>query len=191
MLFCKGNQTSRCQKLEEEIGASKTEGEQIKLKHNGGKTVVAEKPKVANGRLDPIQGNELGQVIEKEREEKREIESRLLSEKNAVEKKLLEHKEQLVVVKRKNERLTKEINEYRKKNEKVENHNKALVTKNKDLLSKIKTEECDTSECDELRAELDRLRKENKSLKKGNADSLRNVKDLEKSITENAGNNEQ
>ena len=70
------------------------------------------------------------------------------------------------------------------------NQNEALVTKNKDL-PKNKTKECGTSEYDELTAELEQLRKEDKSLKKGNADSLRNVKDLEKSITENAGNNEQ
>lgn len=189
VLFCKGNQTcSRCHKLEKELGALKGEMEQIKLKHNEERTLIAEKLnrmaklRETNGRHDPVQEYGLEQVIEKEREEKRHIESRLLSEKSAVEKKLQEHKEHLVKVKGQNERLTREIKTHLNKIKELEHSNKALVTKNKNHRSQIKTEECDTSECDELRTELERLRKENKSLKKGNADSLRNVKDLEKRI---------
>lgn len=83
------------------------------MKHNEEKTLVAEKLnrkaklREANGRLDPVQEYGLEEIIQKEREEKREIESRLLSEKNAVKKKLQEHKEQLVKATGKNERLTK------------------------------------------------------------------------------------
>ena len=87
MLLCKGHQTSpRCHKLEEELGAPKTGRDQIKLKHNEEKTLVAEKRnkenlKGANARADLVQENELEQVIEKERAKERQIESRLLSER--------------------------------------------------------------------------------------------------------------
>ena len=115
MLFCKGNQTSsRCHKLEEGLGAPKTEREQIKLKHNEEKTLVAEKRnkenfKVVNARADLVQENELEQVIEKERAEKRQIESRLLSEKKDLERELQEHKEQIVKLIRRNDCLKKKI----------------------------------------------------------------------------------
>ena len=115
MLFCKGNQTSsRCHKLEEELGAPKTEREQIKLKRNEEKTLVAEKRnkenlKVVNARADLVQENELEQVIEKERAEKRQIESRLLSEKKDLERELQEHKEQIVKLIRRNDCLKRKI----------------------------------------------------------------------------------
>ena len=203
VLFCKGNQTcSRCHKLEKELGALKGEMEQIKLKHNEERTLITEKSrKIAklretNGRHDPVQEYGLEQVIEKEREEKRKIESRLLSEKSAVEKKLQKLKVNIVNVKRKNERLQGEINAHLNTIKKLENPNKELVTKNKNHSSKFKTE-CHTRESDELTAEVNRLptelnqlRMENKNLKMENEDYLQKISKLdEKNKTLETENN--
>ena len=244
MLFCKGNQTcSECHKLKEELSALKAETEQIKLKHNEEmKTLIAEKPKreaefrEANGKPDRVRENELEQAIEKEREEKREIESRLRREKNTVEKESDSHKKRLAEAQCKNGRLLKDNEDYLKKikrlekgneecdtseydelkaklnrlsteldqlHKKIENLKKqnvdyfqkikdlekniiTLETKNGNLLSKIKTDECEASECDKVKAELnrisseiERLRKEDNILKKENVDSLQKIKDLE------------
>ena len=183
VLFCKGNQTcSRCHKLDKELGALKGEMEQIKLKQNEERTLIAEKLnriatlRETNGRHDPVQEYGLEQVIEKEREEKRHIESRLLSEKSAVEKRLQEHKEHLVEVKRQNERLTREIKAHLNKIKELENSNKALVTNNKNENQKIKTV---TTECDKLKAECSVLYSEKKRLVKANKESLQRIKDLE------------
>ena len=175
MFFRKGNQTSsclQCQKLEEALGAVKTEMEQIKLKHSDEK----EKLKKGNAGLDPVQVSELERVIENQREEKEKIESTLHSDIKKVEKELHDHKKRLVKVQRKNDRLTKENGELKK-----------MIKKD---TSKIKTEKCETSECDESKVELnrrhpseiERLRNDNEILKKKNVDSLRKITDQEEEI---------
>ena len=143
----------------------------------------------ANGRLHPVRDNELEQLIKKLRKEKEEIECRLLSDKERIEKELHEHKKTEMRIKLKNESLTVANENSLQKIKELENKNKALVTKNRNLLSQKRSVECETSESEEPEAELNRLsieleqlRKQNKSLKNENADFVGQIKDLEKRI---------
>ena len=177
MLFYKGNQTCS--------GMSQAEGGSWRSKKHS----IAGQPnreanlREANERLDPVRENELEELIKQLRKEKEETESRLRSDKERLEKRLNEHKKTEVTLKRKIENLTKAMEASHKKK------NKAMVTKNNNLMSKTKAVGCEASERDERKTEVKRLctelgqfRKEEQSLKIENADYLREIKDLEKQI---------
>lgn len=179
--FRKGNQIcSRCHELKKEIDALNTAMGQLQLEHNQREAELSQ----TYSTINPVRVNELEEVIEKLREEKRNIESRLLRDKKKVEGEIQELKKRLAEAQRKNGRLTMERG-------KLEEKKKLLKKKNEPLL-KIKTGECDTSECDETKAERNRrpsseielLRKENEGLIKENKDSIQRIKDLEQNMNE-------
>jgi len=169
MFFRKGNQIcSRCHELEEEFDALKTKMGQLQLERNQREAELSE----AFWTINPVRVNDLEQVIVTLQEEKRDIESRLLSKKKS-----------LVEAQRRNGYLTIEKG-------KLEKQNKSLKKENKEL--KIKTGERETSECDETKAERNRrpsneielLRKEKESLRKENKDSIQKIKDLKQNMKE-------
>lgn len=136
MFFRKRNQIcSRCHELEKELDALNTEMRQLQLEHNQREAELSQ----TYSTINPVRVNELEQVIENLGEEKRNMKSRLLSDKKKVEGELQDCEKRLAEAQRRNGRLTK-----------------SLKKKNNELLPKIKTGECETSKCDETKAERNR-----------------------------------
>ena len=182
MFFGKGNQIcSHCHKLEEEFDAHNQEKNAMAAKGQKREAVLNQTYPTINR----VRVNDLEQVIENLRQEKRDVESRLLREKNKLVGDLQDCQRHLAKAQRKNSTLTTQ-------NGHLEEQNKKLKKKNSGLLLKIKTGECETSECDERKAERNRrpsseielLRKKNESLIKENKDSIQKIKDLEENMNE-------
>lgn len=200
----------RCNELKEELDALRKEMElkqdklnQLELEHNKKRQTSGEEKKErrkkitelreANTRpklLDQIRINELEQQIETLMIEKNDIEIQLRSEKAKIEKELTVTNERLVedlkgrLVKavRRKEQLRKANKDSTQLIEELQKKNEKLVTKNKNLLSKIKTEIHETGECDRLKAERDELCLEIKRLNKEADESQLKCKTLEEEI---------
>ena len=175
----------RCRELEEKLIDIKNEKEQLQLKYNREKQDWVEKETGKKNReaklreaidklkrLDPVRVNELEQENEILRKQKNEIEVQFRSDKGRMEGELESSKEILEDLKQKRvkavrgkQRLKNENETFRKQIEDLEKKNKALETKNNDLLSKVNGD--GTSECENLRvgrdqfsSEMERLRNE-------------------------------
>ena len=200
----------QCYKLEGELETLRAEMDskrnkfnQLELEHYKEREVLEDEKKdremkitelrEANARLrllDPIRVNELQQQIATLMKEKNDVETQLHSEKEKVEKELTvayekhveELKEKLVKAVRRREQLKKANKDSSQLIEELEKKHKKLVTENKHLLSKIKTEVHETDEWDKLKAERDELYSDRNRLDKEAKESQLKCKALEEEI---------
>ena len=159
-------ETNECHEVKAELNQLSSETERLREKHNSLKKEKADC-------LQKIKDLETKNNNLKSKIKTKECEIERLSTK-------------LEQLRNENKSLKNKNAEFLRKIKDLERHSKALETENKNLSSKIKTKECETSECDEVKAELNRLSSETErvheeynSLKKENADCLQKIKDLE------------